>query len=147
MTLNVPIRLILVDPPPAVDFGIQRGRGARYETLLVQQAKGQDVAFDFAVSVNEKGKDGLPNFTGPFVQGPPAKRFVYIDVGTYAGQKGTPWSRRMIVPLGGITWVDIKRVLSRDGQRLVAKIPGTAKDGGPNCATVQLIGDWRVMPS
>jgi hypothetical protein len=28
------------------------------------------------------------------VQGPPGQRFVYIGIGTYAGQTGTPWSRR-----------------------------------------------------
>lgn len=42
---------------------------------------------------------GLPNSLGPFAQGPPAARFVYVDVGTYAGQKNTPWARRMKVPL------------------------------------------------
>jgi hypothetical protein len=145
--MDVPIRLLLVEPPPAVDFGIQRGRGAQYEAVLVQQRKGANVSFDFSLGVNEARKDGLPNFTGPFVQGPPSKRFVYIDVGTYAGQKGTPWSRRMIVPLHGITWHAIRKVLSRKGQRLSARIPGTARDGGPNCATVQLLGDWQIVRS
>jgi len=145
MASEVPIRLILVDPPPAVDFGIQRGSGSEYETVLVQQHRGQDLSFDFSVSVEENRKDGLPNFKGPFVQGPASKRFVYIDVGTYAGQKDTQWSRRMIVPLRGITWAAIKKALSKGGRRLSARIPGTGKDGGPNCATVQLLGVWHVL--
>jgi Family of unknown function (DUF5990) len=145
MNSEVPIQLVLVDPPPDVDFGIQRGRGAQYEPVFVQQRKHGDLSFELSLTVAENRKDGLPNFQGPFVQGPPAKRFVYIDVGTYAGQKETPWARRMIVPLSGITWALIQKVLSRGGQRLSARIPGTGKDGGPNCATVKLLGDWQVI--
>jgi len=104
MEAEVPIRLVLVDPPARVDFGVQKGKGAQYETLSVQQRARGDIAFDFPVTVKDNQKDGLPNFLGPFAQGPSAGRFVYIDVGTYAGQKGTQWSRRMKVPLQGITW-------------------------------------------
>ena len=144
---DLPIRLVLVDPPPGVDFGIQRGGGAHYETLFVQQGKQgkqEDVIFDFSLAVADNRKDGLPNFKGPFVQGPPASRFIYVDVGTYAGQNNTPWSRRMKVPLQGITWALIRQVTSRPGNKLVGRIPGTGKDGGPNCATVQLLGHWEV---
>jgi hypothetical protein len=145
MKSEVPIRLVLVDPPADVDFGIQRGRGTGYEPVLVQQRKRGDLSFDLPLTVTENRKDGLPNFLGPFVQGPAAKRFVYVDVGTYAGQKDTPWARRMIVPLGGITWALIRKVLSSSGQRLSARIPGTGKDGGPNCATVKLLDGWQVI--
>jgi hypothetical protein len=145
MESEVPIRLVLVDPPPAVDFGIQRGSGSQYETVLVQRRTSGDVFFDFSVTVADNRKDRLPNFKGPFAQGPPVKRFVYVDVGTYAGQKDTQWARRMIVPLQGITWALIKTVLSRDGQRLLARIPGTGRDGGPNCATVKMLSDWKVI--
>src|SRR5215467_1805525 len=104
MESDLPVRLVLVAPPPGVDFGIQRGSGARHETLFVQQVEYGDVVFDFSLTVTENRKDSLPNFKGPFVQGPPASRFIYVDVGTYAGQKATKWSRRMKVPLQGITW-------------------------------------------
>jgi hypothetical protein len=144
MESDLPIRLVLVDPPPGVDFGIQRRGGAHYETLFVQQGKRGDVIFDFSLPVTDDRKDGLPNFKGPFAQGPPASRFIYVDVGTYAGQKDTPWSRRMKVPLQGITWTLIRQATRKPGNRLVARIPGKGKDGGPNCATVRLFGDWEV---
>src|SRR5262245_23859504 len=99
MESELPIRLVLVDPPAAVDFGIQSGSGASYQTLFVQQATRGDVVFDFSLPVRENPKDGLPNFTGAFAQGPPASRFIYIDVGTYAGQRDTQWARRMKIPL------------------------------------------------
>ena len=146
MKSELPIRLVLVDPPAGIDFGIQRGRGAAYETLFVQQRKHQDISFDFALTVSGD-KGGRPNFTGPFAQGPPEGRFIYIDVGTYAGQKNTPWSRRMKIPLEAITWPLIKTVLGRPGHALSASIPGTGRDGGPSCATVKPLGAWEVIRS
>ena len=145
MESDVPIRLVLVDPPAGVDFGVQRGRGAQYETLFVQQRHRRDISFDFSVVVADNRKDGLPNFQGPFAQGPPANRFIYIDVGTYAGQKDTQWTRRMKVPLHGISWELIRKSIRKPGYRLSARIPGTGKDGGPSCATVQLLNNWEIV--
>jgi hypothetical protein len=145
MDSEVPMRLVLVDPPSGVDFGIQRGSGADYETILVQRRTRGDLSFDFSLTVADDRKDGLPRFKGPFAQGPPASRFIYIDVGTYAGQKDTPWSRRMKVPLQGITWTHIRAAMSKAAHKLTARIPGTGTDGGPSCATVRLLGDWEVV--
>ena len=146
MRSEVPIRLVLIDPPAGVDFGIQRGRGAQYEAVFVQRRIRPEISFDFSLDVADSRKDGQPNFLGVFAQGPPARRFVYIDVGTCAGQKDTPWARRMIVPLAGITWKLIQRAIRKPGYRLSARIPGRAKDDGPNCATVQLLGGWEIIP-
>ena len=145
MESELPVRLVLVDPPAGVDFGIQHGHGAQYESLFVQKLKRGDVCFDFCLTVADNRKDGLPNFQGPFAQGPPAHRFVYVDVGTYAGQNDTQWARRMKVPLQGITWALINRAVSKPGYRVSARIAGTGRDGGPNCATVQLIGSWEII--
>ena len=147
MESELPIRLVLVDPPSGVDYGVQYGSGAEYQTRFVQQAKKGDVVFDFPLTVTDNRKDGLPNFKGPFAQGPLANRFIYIDVGTYAGQKNTPWSRRMKIPLQGITWALIEQVIKKPGPKLEARIPGTGKDGGPSCATVKLLDQWRVVGS
>jgi hypothetical protein len=145
MTADVTIRIVLVDPPPGVDFGVQRGRGAKYETLQVQRRTRGDIVFDLSLTVNDSRKDGLPNFTGPFAQGPADSRFLYLDVGTYAGQKDTPWSRRIKIPLQGITWALVKKVTAQSGLALMAKIPGKGKDGSPSCATVRLLGDWEII--
>jgi hypothetical protein len=63
MTAEVAIRIILVDPPAGVDFGVQRGRGAKYETLQVQRRTRGDIVFDLSLTVNDSRKDGPPNFT------------------------------------------------------------------------------------
>lgn len=144
MKSELPLRLVLVDPPTNVDYGVQSGRGSNYETMFVQQRKRGDVTFDFSIAVARNSKDGSPNFSGEYVQGTPARRFIYIDVGTCAGQRNTPWSRRMIVLLNGITWQQIDKAL-KPGHRLSARIQGTGRDGGPSCATVPLIGEWKVI--
>src|SRR5262245_55319705 len=111
MESYVPIRIVLVEPPAGVDFGIQKGSGTQYETLFVQQGTRGDIVFDFTMTVKDNRPDGAPNFLGPFAQGPVTGRFVYVDVGTFAGQKDTCWSRRMKVPLDGITWSMVRNVV------------------------------------
>ena len=142
MKSELPLRLVLIDPPSNVDYGIQRGRGSNYEPMFVQQRARGDVTFDFSIAVSQD-KSGAPTFSGEYVQGTPVRRFIYIDVGTYAGQKNTPWSRRMIVLLNGITSDQIRKAL-KPGHRLSARFQGTGKDGGPSCATVKPTDGWRV---
>src|SRR5260370_36413376 len=78
---EVTLRIVLQQPPPGVDFGLQKGRGRVYETVQKERSKGEDLAFDFAVTV-KTSKDGAPDFAGPFVQGPSGERFVYLDIRT-----------------------------------------------------------------
>ena len=61
--------------------------------------KGGDWSLNSRLPRKISSKDDLPNFAGPFVQGPAGERFVYINIGTYAGQLNTPWSRRLKIPL------------------------------------------------
>lgn len=122
------IRIVLRKPTAGVDFGLQRGRGGDYEVVQKQRSTGKDLKFEFAVRV-KTDKDGAPDFSGPYVQGARSDRYFYIDIGTYAGQVNTCWSRRLKVPLSRITWDLIK-----SGSTLIGDIPGTARDGGPSCA-------------
>lgn len=48
------MRLVLVDPPAGIDFGIQHGRGAGYETLFVQQRTRGDLVLHFSMKVTER---------------------------------------------------------------------------------------------
>jgi hypothetical protein len=139
------LRIVVERPPAGVDFGLQKGRGSDYETVQTQQSKKEDLRFEFHIEVKE-GKDGLPNFLGPFVQGPTQERFVYLDIGTYAGQTGTPWSRRLKIPLHGITWKLIDQV-SRSPQVLEARVQGAGKDGSPSCGTVKPFAGWKATHS
>lgn len=145
MDSEVLLRFVLVAPPAGVAYGIQHGSGNRYESHGVQIGTGADIEFDFSMNVRDNRPDGTPNFTGPYAQGSPDSRFVYIGVGTHAGQTGTAWSRRMKVPLQGITWTQIHESHRLPNSRLTVHIPGTGKDGGPNCATVKFTKAWTVV--
>ena len=143
--ITVPIRVILVDPPPGVDFGIQEGKGNDYKTIQVQRSKAADLRFECIITVKGGRTDGPPNFVGTVVQGPPMGRFIYIDIGKSAGQLESCWQRRIKIPLQGITWEMIDSLVDAPKRLLQATIPGTGKDGGPSCATVKLIEGWKVV--
>ena len=142
--MELPFRIILEKPPAGVDFGLQHGRGNDYETIQIQTSKGKDLSFNFTARVKDGPRHSAPNFLGPVVQGPTIERFVYIDIGTYAGQTGTCWSRRLKIPLRGITWEMIDKLLADSDSRLETRVPGTGKDGSPACATVKPFPGWKL---
>ena len=145
MELELKLRIVLEQPPPGVDFGLQLGHGTDYETIQKQQFKGKDVAFDCKVTVKDNRADGLPNFLGPLTQGPATGRFIYVDVGQYAGQTDTGCARRMKISLTTIGWKTIKQA-AKDPRTIVeARLPGTGKDGGPSCGTVQPVQGWKLI--
>jgi hypothetical protein len=145
MKSELPVRVILIDPPPGVRFGIQRRRGTGDTTKFAQERTRGDIVFNFSITVSDSRKDDAPNFLGDFVQGPAGRRFVCIGVGTHAGQKHTSWSRRIIVGLDDVTWELIRKVQAKASHRLSASIPGSGKDGTPSCATVPILGGWKIV--
>ena len=147
MEHELTFRIVLEKPPAGVDFGLQKGRGSAYETVQKQRSGTSDLRFEFSVRAKAGAKGAAPNLLGPFVQGPPDTRFVYLDIGACAGQTDTSWSRRLKIPLSGITSEIINQVA--DHPRLVfeAHVPGTGKDGGPSCGTVKPFGGWNLVQS
>ena len=142
MEREITLRIVLETPPPGVDFGIQKGRGSAYETIQTQRSTGGDLSFEFSVAVKAASAGGSADFGGPIVQGPRGGRFVYVDIGTYAGQRDTRWSRRLKIPLTGITSDLIRQASSGTNGVLEARVPGTGKDGGPSCASVKGFEGW-----
>jgi hypothetical protein len=143
MEREITLRVIVKSPPAGVDFGVQEGHGNDYKTAQTQRFTKQDLRFEFPVRVKES-KDGQPNFLGAFAQGPASGRFIYLDIGTYAGQKGTHWGRRLKIPLAGITWGMIEQA-SKPSSVIEVCVPGTGRDGGPTCGTViEVISGWIV---
>jgi hypothetical protein len=144
MKRELPLRVTVVGLPPGVTWRLQRGGR---DLIPPSRADGAGVSFDLTVRVGGALPDGRPNLLGPLTQGPPGGRFLYVNSGTLAGQADSPWTRRAKVPLGGITQAMVGEVLARPGVVLEARIAGTAKDGGPACATVPLLGaGWGVVP-
>jgi len=111
--------------------------------VQTQRGANKDLIFNFTVRVTE-AKNGQPNFLGPFAQGGADGRFVYLDIGTYAGQKNTAWARRLKIPLAGIEWPAIESAL-KAGTPLQARVAGSGgRDGGPTCGTIKPFMGWRV---
>ncbi|MGC4102201.1 DUF5990 family protein [Ferruginibacter sp.] len=140
---TISLRIILQSPPAATDYAVQKGSGNQYETLLKQRSVGKDLLFDFTITA-KTGKDKTLDFAGPIVQGKAGERFVYIDIGTYAGQENAAWARRLKIPLSGITDAMIKKLATDNSLQLQTKVPGVGKDGGPNCATVKPFAGWQL---
>ena len=137
---TIRLRINVIDPPAGVNLRMQRGRA---ELVDAARSSSKRVTFEFEVRLGTRA-GGLPNFLGDFAQGPPDKRFVYINCGTLAGQPDSPWSRRAKIPLTGISTKLIAEA-RRTGGVLTAEYEGTGRDGGPSCATVPLIsGAWHV---
>lgn len=143
--MELSLRLVLKSPPAGVHFGLQKGSGSKYDVVQIQQSIATDLHFNLTLVIKgERIKDGLPKFSGPFVQGSRPDNFIYIDIGTYAGQAEGLWGRRLKIPLSGITWDVIDNMQSDPQAILVFHVPGSAKDGSPNCATVKSFGGWIV---
>ena len=143
MDRELNLTIVLERPTAGVDYGLQKGRGNDYETVQTQRGATKDLTFELSVRVNE-GKNGKPNFLGPFAQGNADGRFVYLDIGTYAGQKNTGWARRLKIPLMGIEWTSIDSAIEAR-KPLEARVAGSGgREGGPTCGTSKPFTGWHV---
>ena len=139
---EIQLRIIVDDPVPGVYLRLQRGKD---ELVDATSETAKEVTFDFTARIGTPLPSGAPNFLGPFTQGPPAVRFVYIRVGRSAGQPNTAFDRRAKIPLGGISAELLAKALAKPGAVLEVHMPGRGKDGTPTCASVKLPpGAWRL---
>lgn len=142
MEQEITFRIILKTPPPGIDFALQKGKGSAFETIQKQRSAKGDLSFDAVVKV-KTGKDGQPDFAGPLVQGPAGERFIYIGIGTFAGQADSAWQRRLKIPLRGITTGMLQQTAINDKTVLHTIIEGTGKDGTPTCGTAKPFAGWK----
>ena len=138
---SLALRIVVVDPPPNVLWALQLGQD---ESVKPSSATKSRISFDFAVEVAD-GSQGTFRLRGPAVQGRPGERFVYLRIGTYAGQTGTDVARRAKIGLEGITPKLLDAVRAKRGGVLEVQFAGTDSKGGAACATVPLLGNgWYV---
>jgi hypothetical protein len=139
MVREVKLRIVLQHPIEGVLYGLQQGNGANYECVQPQLGKGQDLTFEFSVQVKQVNSRGI-SLNGPNVQGPAGKVFVYIDIGSYAGQTGAQWNGRLKIPLSEVDFAD---AISDEGAYCWScSVPGRNKDGKPVFATVKPFSGW-----
>lgn len=139
MMTEISLRIVLQNPIEGTRYGLQKGKGPDYETVQGQLGSGHDLIFNFAIQVKEIN-GSLPTITGPFVQGPAGNRFIYIGIGSYAGQTGALWSGRLKVPLPEAAFENIQP--DEAPPLWTCNIPGRNKDGKPVFATVKPFDGW-----
>lgn len=142
MNQDLSIRIILENPVPNVDFGLQSGRYGNYHVIQKQRSTGEALHFNFIIQAKKFGY--LLNFSGLFVQGHKYNRFFYINIGTYAGEVTSSWSRRIKVPFTGVTDEIIVQALEDSNIVLETYINGTAKDFTPYSGIVKPFRGWHI---
>ena len=140
--MQVQILLLITAAPPGVRWAVQHGR----DGLLPPYASTAELmSFAFTLGLRPALPDGSFNFRGPFAQGTPADRFLYLNSGTYAGQPDTVWARRAKIKLAGIPRPLVQAAAGDANVAIAGRLHGTAKDGGPVCARIDpLLIRWDL---
>lgn len=129
------LEIIVRAPPPGVAIAVQEGQAGKATITQRTLSQGQDLTFEIPVTAD------AGDFRGPYVQGKKGERFVYLTIGTSAGQPDSVWTRRAKIHLR-----DLPASALRTGGRIRAEFDGTARDGGPLCATCPpLAPGWTVV--
>ena len=130
MASTLTLRLTIGDPVPGVRYSLQKD-DLPFEPIT---AADSPISFDVPVTLHADGR-----MTGPFVRREgTTRRFVYIRIGTIAGDHASPWSRRAKIDIH-----DIPQPLRIANALLEVHLPGRGKDGSPTCATVRPVAGWR----
>jgi hypothetical protein len=130
------MRLVIENPVRGVTHSLQDKESQPIDAKASKD--GKPLAFDFTIRVGPG-----PKFYGDHVRSEgPERRFVYIAIGEQAGQKGSPWSRRMKIDIHKITQALLDKAMK--GKVLEATLNGTGKDGTPSCATITPTQPWRA---
>ena len=133
---TITLRLTIADPVAGVAYSLQDKANMPVEPRIAGDGP---ISFDVPVTLSDDGR-----LTGPFVRREgPSRRFVYIAIGTSAGQHASEWSRRAKIDIHDIP-ADLL-VQAREGRLLEVVLPGRAKNGGPACATVRPLQAWRAV--
>lgn len=131
----ITLRLTIADPVPGVRYSLQMD-DAPHEPVTATEAS---LSFDVPVRLADDNR-----MLGPFVRREgKERRFVYIRIGTSAGDHASEWSRRAKIDIHDIPPALLDR--ARVGAVLEVILPGRGKDGTPACATVRAIEGWKMV--
>lgn len=131
----ITLRLTIIDPMPGVRYSLQKD-DAPHEPLTANDAP---LSFDVPIQLKADNR-----FGGPFVRREgKERRFIYIRIGTSAGDHLSEWSRRAKIDIHDIPPALLDE--ARQGRVLEIVLPGRGKDGTPACATVRSATGWQVV--
>lgn len=131
----ITLRLTIADPVPGVRYSLQKD-DAPFEPVTATDAP---LPFDVPIRLSDDGR-----FLGPFVRREgKERRFIYIRIGTSAGDHSSEWSRRAKIDIHDIPTALLDQ--ARAGRALEVTLPGRGKDGTPACATVRPVKGWTAL--
>ena len=123
-----------------VHVGIQRRR----EVVDLVPGDAQRAVFDIDVELRT-GRDGRLEPRGPYVQGRPGERFIYLSWGAVAGAGHFQMFRRLKLWIGRLDEQLLRRADAL-GHRLELRLALTDERGGPVCGSGDPGRlDWRVV--
>ena len=127
----ITLRLTIADPVPGVRYSLQQD-DMPFEPVT---ATGAPLSFDVPIRLADDDR-----VLGPFVRREgKERRFVYIRIGTSAGDHASEWSRRAKIDIHDIPADLLTRAIAGEGA-VELTVDGTAKNGTPACATVPVTG-------
>jgi hypothetical protein len=134
---SVLARIRVIQPLEGCAYGLQCRDGSVEQLQLATMA---DLTFTTSITM-KIARDGLRDPAGRHVNGPRTGRFLYVTSGTRAQQSDSCWDRRAKVSLKAL---DAAVPMSLDVMPPLIEIviAGTAKDGGPACASVEPVSPW-----
>jgi hypothetical protein len=115
----------------AVHVGVQRQR----EVVDLVRGDAPEACWDLRIDV-VPGRDGGLDFRGPWVQGKPGERFVYLSWGEVGEDGQFAMFRRAKLWIGTIGEERLQRAIET-GAAIEGRLPLTDSRGGPLCASVR----------
>ena len=136
---DLPLRIVVTEPIADVSLSLQRGASGKAALVAPVSRSTAALVFDLEVTVEGALANGRPQLLGPYVQGPPGERFVYVCV----CQESGAFIGRMKVPLRDLDWPAIEAL--PPGGRIEGRISGRNPKGGPALATVPILSPgWKA---
>ncbi len=140
------IRLRCIDLPgrefdgkSSVRLGVQKGKVVIEDCL----AGVPEITFSCLLRVERNEESGKPNFLGPYAQGTPTERFIYLCWGERIADMWNGFGRAK-VPLKELEWQAVEEAISTD-KPIEAIIRMTDQKGGPLYASVKSDNlSWQV---
>jgi len=130
---EIRMRIVIEHPVPGVLHSLQTGDTGVLDPK--RSRAGEPLSFDFPVRIAPG-----PKFFGDQVRREgPVRRFVYIRIGTAAGDHASKWTRRMKIDIHDTPHALLDRAMAGEGA-VELTIDGTGEDGTPACATVKVTG-------
>jgi len=136
---EVRARIVIEQPVAGVLHSLQEGDDRPLDPK--RSKAGEALAFEFPLRI-ERTAQGAKFFGQQVRREGPVRRFVYVRIGTCAGDMGSPWTRRMKIDIHDIDPTLLEAAML--GAVLEGTINGRLPDGSPACATIRPVR-WQVV--